>query len=142
MSCNLHPETTSTNKWSIIKKYSGIPCWVQEEKKLQKYKWSRNRKNVKIAKRPKSSGREKSEPCSGKTIKQLRKSRKKTPKQMSHKIKDTKENLAQDQPWESVAEFSNVVYMPSYVGFTTAKKSCCKGFHIFGLSFQILQCCW
>ena len=32
ISCTVHPETTSTKKWSIIKKYSGIPCWAQKEK--------------------------------------------------------------------------------------------------------------
>ena len=31
--------------------------------------------------------------------------------------------------------------MPSYVGFMMAKNCCHKGFHICGLSFQVLQCC-
>ena len=70
----------------------------KKKKILQTYKWFRNRKDVKIVKRPKSSDREKSELWSDKTIKQLRKSIKKTPRQMSHKIKDTKEKLAQEQP--------------------------------------------
>ena len=64
-----------------------------KKKKLQTYKWSRNRNNVKITKRPKSSDREKWEPWSDKTIKQLRKSRKKTPKQWVTKSKTQKRNL-------------------------------------------------
>ena len=32
--------------------------------------------------------------------------------------------------------------MPSYVGFTTAKKDHPKVFHTCGLSFQVLKCCW
>ena len=41
---------------------------------------------------------------------------------MSHKIKDTKEKLAQEQPQESAAAFSNAVVNAVLCWFTTAKK--------------------
>ena len=42
---------------------------------------------------------------------------------MSHKIKDTKEKLAQDQPWESAASFGNVVVNAILCWFYYGKKN-------------------
>ena len=49
-----------------------------------------------------------------------------------------------DQPWESAAAFGNAVVNAVLCWFYDGKKNkkCCgKGFHMCGLSFQVLQCC-
>ena len=47
------------------------------------------------------------------------------------------------QPWESAAAFGNAVVNAVLCWFYDSKKKCRrKGFHICGLSFQVLQRCW
>ena len=48
-------------------KCSRISSWLQEERKLQIIKWSRNKKNVKRTKKPETTDREMSEPWADQT---------------------------------------------------------------------------
>ena len=94
---NLLPETTNTNKWDllilIIKNAAESQVVYKKEKH---FKYVSDPEIERMLKEQKDL-RLQIEKCQHHgQIKQLRKSRKKIPKQMSHKIKDAKEKLAGD----------------------------------------------
>ena len=77
----------------IIKNAAEFQVGYKMKQKLQIYKWSRKRKNAKRTKRPESTDRKISEPWADETTLEIKKE---LLKQISHKIKETKEELAED----------------------------------------------
>ena len=94
---NLHLETTITNKWNLSKSMIKNAAESQEGyNKKENSKYISDPEIERMSKEQKDLKRQIQKCQNHEQMKQIRKSRKKIHKQMSHKMKDAKEKLAED----------------------------------------------